>query len=113
MWDQRDEENWRKGARLSVVPRGSTVVVYCVKGIYQYAVDKKTGTFKHPSSDVVALVEFFDPPIHRTVYGEYAWTFVEGIWKDIASVLERAPWEPSSIPRLRAIQGAGYPVLEK
>lgn len=58
LWGQRNEESWRKGARLPVVPRGSTVVVHCVKGIYQYAVDKRTGILKHPSSDVVALVEF-------------------------------------------------------
>lgn len=112
LWDQKDEQNWRKGARLPVVPRGSTVVVHGVKGIYQYAVDKRTGTLKHPSSDVVALVEFFDPRTHRTVYGEYAWISVEGIRKEDTFVLhrylKRAPWEPSSVPGLRAIQGAGY-----
>lgn len=116
-WDQKDEQSWRKGTRLPVVPRGSTVVVHGVKGIYQYAVDKRTGTLRHPSSDVVALVEFLDPRTHRTVYGEYAWTSVEGIRKEDTFVLhrylKRAPWEPSSVPGLRAIQGAGYPVPEK
>lgn len=116
LWDQRDEEGWRKGARLPVVPRGSTVVVHCVKGFYQYAVDKRTGILKHPSSDVVALVEFLDPRTRRTVYGEYAWTSVEGIRKEDTFVLhrylKRAPWESSRVPRLRAIQGAGYPIPE-
>lgn len=113
LWGLKTEEAWRNGGRLPVVPKGSTVMIHCVTGNYQYSLDQKEGKIRNPSNSVTALVEFIDPVTRQTVYGEYEWTSLKGIRKEntfiLHQYLKRAPWEPAGIPGLRAIQGAGYP----
>lgn len=69
------------------------------------------------SKCIVSLVESVEPWTHKTVYGKYKWSSQEEArWKGVAVLrryLKRAPLEPSCVPRLRAIQGPGYPVSEK
>lgn len=98
--------------RFSSLPKGCPVIIHCVQGQYKYVVNKKTGDIKKLSNDVVALVEFVEPWTHKIVYGKYKWSSQEGARGEKIDVLhrylKRAPWEPSSVPRLRAIQGPGY-----
>ena len=117
LWNRKTEEAWKKGGSLPIVPKGSIVIIHCVKGHYQYSLDQENGKIKNPSNSVTALVEFIDPLTHQTVYGEYAWTSLKGIKKENTFVLhqylKRAPWESAGVPKLRAIQGAGYLTSEK
>lgn len=108
--------NAREG-KFSSLPKGFSIVIHDVQGQYRYLLDKKTGDKKQLSNEVVALVEFVEPWTHKTVYGKYKWSSQEGAKREGVSVLhrylKRAPWESSSVPRLRAIQGPGYLVSEK
>lgn len=117
LWNRKIEESWEKGGCLPVVPKGSTVVIHCVSGHYQYSLDSEKKRIKNPSNSVTALVEFFDPLTQQPVYGEYAWTSLKGIKKEntftLHQYLKKAPWEPAETPELRIIQGAGYLTSKK
>lgn len=112
LWNRKIEELWEKGGRLPVVPKGSTVVIHCVSGHYQYSVDHEKKRIKNPSNSVTALVEFINPLTQKHVYGEYKWTSLKGVRKEntftLHQYLKKAPWEPTDTPELRIIQGAGY-----
>lgn len=117
LWNREVGEAWKKGGRLPVVPKGSTVIIHCIKGHYQYSLDPEKGRIKNPSNSVTALIEFFDPLTQQPVYGEYAWTSLKDIRKEntftFHQYLKKAPWESADTPELRAIQGAGYLTSEK
>lgn len=108
--------NAREG-RFASLPKGFPILIHGVQGQYRYALNKKTGNIKQLSNDVVALVEFVEPWTHKTVFCKYKWSSPEGARGKEEAVLhrylKRAPWEPSDVPRLRAIKGPGYLVSEK